>query len=90
LDENRQLAAAFSFDVKGLDQVLADLKNAHIIDQTAAALIRLPLAFFKKPSDNGDGEYRKIPLTLQDQTLFLGPVPIAKIPPFQGGIPFSY
>lgn len=85
LDENRQPAAAFSFDVKGLDQMLVDLKNAHIIDQTAAALIQLPLAFFKKPSDNGDGEYRKIPLTLQDQTLFLGPVPIAKIPSFQGG-----
>ncbi|MAF96017.1 MAG: hypothetical protein CMM60_09730 [Rhodospirillaceae bacterium] len=81
LDVAMRPIGAFSLRVKGFEEALDRLAGAGVIKPHPAALAKTVLkALARKQGVPGSGEF-KVPLSLQDGWLYVGPVPLAKLPP---------
>lgn len=77
LDAEMQPMAAFTVRVRGYDGVIDRLTAAGAIKPQPAALAKAALGLLA--GQQGGGEV-KVPLSIQDRRLYLGPVPVARLP----------
>lgn len=80
LSRDDQPEAAFSFVVEGLPELLDELVALHLLDGAKAAAIKGLVQVRAKTGSDGVSRVR-VPLTLQDGELSMGPVPLATVPP---------
>jgi len=80
LDDTLQPIGAFSLRVQGVMETVDRLEVAGLIKQRAAVLIKTVLAALTKSQGSGDGSELKVPLSIQDGKIFVGPVAVAKVP----------
>ena len=77
LDAQFRPIGAFQTRIRGLSETLDALGRAGLIESRALFAVKLALAAL-----GGDGEGGlKVPITLQDGRVYLGPVPIARLSP---------
>ncbi len=79
LDGDLQPIGSFTFRVQGFNEALDRLLKAGLIEPHPAALVKTVLAALARKTGDG-GAQLKVPLSLQDRQVFVGPIPIAKIP----------
>jgi len=88
LDAGMQPIGAFTLRVRGFNEALDRLKDARIIKPKAAALMKTVLGMMArgqkaKPGAGAEPESRlqlKVPLSLQDRKVYIGPVAVAEVP----------
>ncbi len=79
LDSEMQPIAAFTVRVRGYGELIDRLTAAGIIKPQPAALAKAALGVLAAGQGAGGGEI-KVPLSVQDRRLYLGPVPVARLP----------
>ncbi len=80
LDAALQPEGAFSVRVSGLTDVLTAMENASMIDARTAAIARITLAVLARPPENGGPPEARVPLTIQNGRVSVGPVALLKLP----------
>lgn len=80
LDDELQPEGAFSARVSGLTELLTAMENTAMIDARTAAIARITLAVLTRPAENGGPPEARVPLTIQDGKLSIGPVMLLKLP----------
>ena len=81
LDDRMRPIGAFTLRVKGFEEALDRLTAAGVIKPYPAALAKTVMkALARKQGMPGAGEL-KVPLSLQDGWLYVGPLAVAKLPP---------
>jgi hypothetical protein len=81
LDARLQPEGAFTARVSGLTDLLTAMENAAMIDARSAAIARLTLAVLTRPAENGGPPEARVPLTIQNGMLSVGPVALLQLPP---------
>ncbi|MCH8237896.1 MAG: DUF2125 domain-containing protein, partial [Proteobacteria bacterium] len=80
LDGDMQPMGAFTFLVRGFLEALDRLREAGVIEEHPARLAKTVLgALARNPGGDGGGEL-KVPLTIQERWLYVGPVGIGRMP----------
>ena len=79
LDSEMQPIAAFTVRVRGYDELIDRLTAAGIVKPQPAALAKAALGVLAAGQGAG-GDGIKVPLSVQDRRLYLGPVPVARLP----------
>jgi hypothetical protein len=80
LDDALQPEGAFAARVSGLTEILTAMENTNMIDARTAAIARITLAVLTRPSENGGPPEARVPLTIQNSVLSVGPVALLKLP----------
>lgn len=80
LDAQLQPVGALTAKIQGFFKTVDVLRSSNIIRSRDAAMAKLTLGALSKRSKPGAPPSISIPLTIQDQTLFAGPVQLFKIP----------
>lgn len=80
LDPNLQPEGVFSARVSGLMDLLTAMENTKMIDARTAAIARITLAVLTRPSEQGGPPEARVPLTIQDRKLSVGPVILLTMP----------
>jgi hypothetical protein len=80
LDPDLQPEGAFTARVSGLAKLLTAMENARMIDARTAAIARITLAVLTRPAENGGPPEARVPLTIQNGQLSVGPVALLKLP----------
>lgn len=78
LDSEMQPIAAFTVRVRGYDELIDRLAAAGAIKPQPAALAKAALGLLA--GQQGAGGEIKVPLSIQDRRLYLGPVSVARLP----------
>lgn len=78
LDGDGQPIAAMTIHMRGYDEALQQLAQAGVIATHTAAAARILLRALARQGENGVSELTA-PLSLQDRTLTIGPVPLLKL-----------
>ncbi|NCQ56007.1 MAG: DUF2125 domain-containing protein [Alphaproteobacteria bacterium] len=83
LDQGLQPLAAFSAEIYGLNAILKKLSELGFIHENILPVLKASLNFLKesKKSDRGHSIYHKVSITLQDNDLVIGSIPVVKFPP---------
>jgi hypothetical protein len=79
LDEALQPAGTAEAQVIGTAETLDALANAKVMAPRAAMAAKAVLALLQRPQPNGPPSVN-LPLILQDRTLQMGRIPLAKLP----------
>jgi hypothetical protein len=80
LDAGLQPEGALSVRISGLDEILTAMERAAMIDARTAAIARITLAVLTRPSEDGGPAQARLPLTIQDRQLSVGPVKLLELP----------
>lgn len=80
LDDALQPAVSLDAAIGGLDDVVARLSRAGRVDADQARSVQTVLGLMARREDDGSAVLRA-PLSVRDGRLFLGPVPVAPVPP---------
>ena len=81
LDGDLQPLAAFSLGVRGFIEAVDGLRDAGVIKARPAELAKTVLALLGGSGRDGEGGRIKVPLSIQDKSLYIGPVAVARVPP---------
>ena len=83
LDQALQPLAAFSAEIYGLNKILTKLSELGFVHETIFPLLKASLNFLKetKKEEKGQSIYHKVSITLQDNDIVIGSIPILKFPP---------
>ncbi len=81
LDDRMRPIGAFTLRVKGFEEALDRLAGAGVIKPYPAALVKTVMKSLARKQGVPGGEELKVPLSLQDGRLYVGPVALAKLPP---------
>lgn len=83
LDQKLQPLAAFSAEIYGLNEILKKLSELGFIHENILPILKASLNFLKesKKSNQGHSIYHKVSVTLQDNDVVVGSIPIVKFPP---------
>lgn len=79
LDQTGQPMGAFSFNVEGLPDLLNKLEADGVIEGAAAQAVRTLVILKTKTGPNGKPTVR-LPLSLQDRVISVGPVTLGRLP----------
>lgn len=80
LDGNLQPLFAGTAMVRGYSEAIDALVQAGLMQQNQATGAKIALAAMAKPADDGGPPTAKLPLTIQDGFLFVGPLKLARMP----------
>ncbi|MBB6249559.1 DUF2125 domain-containing protein [Nitrospirillum iridis] len=80
LDDNLQPQGSGSAELSGLDSLVDALKDGGTLHPNQAALVRAGLALLAKPSANGGAPSLKLPITMQNHKLQIGPLAVGHYP----------
>jgi hypothetical protein len=80
LDGQMQPLFAGTATVRGYSEAIDALVQARMMDPGGATGAKIALAAMAKPSDDGGPPAAKLPLTIQDGFLFVGPLRLAQMP----------
>ncbi len=83
LDQGLQPLAAFSAEIYGLNEILKKLSELGFIHENILPILKASLNFLKesKKSKEGHSIYHKVSVTLQDNDVVIGSIPVVKFPP---------
>ncbi|MBL6959297.1 MAG: DUF2125 domain-containing protein [Rhodospirillales bacterium] len=81
LDGSLQPIGAFTAKVEGFHKTVDTLRHLRLIKARDAITAKVVLGVLSKKGRNGGPATLSLPLTLQGQKLFGGPVPLLEIPP---------
>jgi len=79
LDEALQPAGAFSARISGLDTLIDLLEQRGEIQSRQAAFVRIALAVLMRAPENGGPPEARVPVTIQNRVLSIGPVPLLQL-----------
>ena len=82
LDGDMQPMAAFTFLVRGFLEALDRLREAGVIGDHPARLAKTVLGALAR-DHGGDGGELKVPLSIQERWLYVGPVALGRMPVFR-------
>jgi hypothetical protein len=80
LDEHMQPMGAGSAHIVGEDATIAALVANRVVTASAATAARTILGLMSRAPDGGGAPEVDVPLTLQNRTLTMGRIPLAKLP----------
>jgi hypothetical protein len=80
LDEALQPQGAAGVAISGYDEAIDAMVTAGYMTDEQAALSKKMLATFAQAPEGGGPEEVRVPVTLQNRTLLLGPIKFAEIP----------
>ncbi|WP_049974677.1 DUF2125 domain-containing protein [Azospirillum sp. B4] len=80
LDGALQPQGSGSAELTGLDSLVDALKDGGTLHANQAALVRAGLALLSKPSANGGAPSLKLPISMQDHKLQVGPLVVGHYP----------
>lgn len=83
LDGDMQPIGSFTLRVEGFMEALDRLSEAGVIKPRPAALAGAVLGALARNSGSGGNARIKVPLSLQERQVFVGPVPLARMPVFR-------
>jgi hypothetical protein len=83
LDDQMRPLAASTVTLRGLDQTLDRLVDEKLVPPREGGLAKAMVGALARPPEGGGPPEVKVPLTLQDGFLFLGPVRLMKLPPIK-------
>lgn len=83
LDQALQPLAAFSAEIYGLNEILAKLSELGFIHKNILPFLKASLNFLKesKKDEAEQSIYHKVSVTLQDNDVVIGSIPVVKFPP---------
>jgi hypothetical protein len=81
LDEAMRPQGAFSARIAGLPEMLDALVTQGLMDPGAAAALRFMVLTLAEGRDGAGRPIVRLPVTLQDGRVFLGPAPLARLAP---------
>lgn len=81
LDQEMRPLAAAAVTLRGLGETLDRLVEAGFVPPREASLAQAVVVALARPPEGGGPPEVKVPITLQDGYLFLGPVRLVKLPP---------
>ncbi len=79
VDEQAQPSLTGEIALTGYDRTLNQLVAQEVINQQTADIIRRSLSLLSSTDENGQPEI-SVPVTIRKQIVFMGPIPIAKLP----------
>ena len=80
LDQDLQPMGAASARVAGWAETLDALAQAHMLNPRAALAAKAVLGLLARAPDEGGGSEVEIPLAVQDRSLSMGRIPLARLP----------
>ncbi|NQU60250.1 MAG: DUF2125 domain-containing protein [Rhodospirillales bacterium] len=80
LDEGLQPIGSFAIRVGGYDDVLDSLAAAGVIKARPAAMVKAALSVLARTQTSDGGPEIKVPLSLQDRRVYVGPLAVGKVP----------
>lgn len=80
LDGSMQPLFAGTATVRGYSEAIDALVQARMMDPGGATGAKIALAAMAKPADDGGPPAAKLPITIQDGFLFVGPLRLAQMP----------
>ena len=80
LDGELQPTGTMTARVRGLVETITAFEMEGALEQRAAAAARLVAAALSRPTGPGGAMEARLPVTLQDRTVMLGPVVLMKVP----------
>ena len=83
IDNRMRPIGAFTLRVKGFEEALDRLAGAGVIKPHSAALAKTVMKALARKQGMPGAEELKVPLSLQDGWLYVGPVALAKLPPIR-------
>ena len=83
IDNRMRPIGAFTLRVKGFEEALDRLAGAGVIKPHPAALAKTVMKALARKQGMPGAEELKVPLSLQDGRLYVGPVALAKLPPIR-------
>jgi hypothetical protein len=83
LDGDMQPIGSFALRVEGFIEALDRLSEAGVIKPRQAALASVVLGALARDAGSGGDARIKVPLSIQERQVFVGPVPLARMPVFR-------
>jgi hypothetical protein len=80
LDPGLQPEASFAARITGFEETADALVAAGLIRQQEAQGVKLLLSLMARRSDPGRGAEIRVPITIQDRAIFIGPARLARMP----------
>jgi hypothetical protein len=80
LDRDMQPIGAFTARIEGFFETIDALRRRHLVRDRDAVTAKLVLGILAKRPPGGGAAVLSLPLTIQERTLFAGPVPLATLP----------
>lgn len=81
LDQALQPVGALTAGVTGLDRLVDLLEKTGEMQPSQAAIARIALAVLTRAPANGGPPQARVPVSIQDSLVSIGPVPLMKLPP---------
>jgi hypothetical protein len=80
LDGDLQPQAAFSMGVRGFMDAVDGLQAAGVIKPRKADVMKMVLAVLSGGKADAKGELLKVPVSIQDEIIYMGPVVVGRVP----------
>lgn len=80
VDHALQPVGAFTAQIAGLDRVVSLLEQTGRMGPQQAAIARIALAVLTRAPANGGAPQARVPVSIQEQQLSIGPIPLLRIP----------
>lgn len=80
LDQGLQPEASFAARMTGFEETADALVTAGLIRPQEAQGVKLLLSLMARRSDPGRGAEIRVPITIQDRTIYVGPARLARLP----------
>ncbi|MHA1567030.1 MAG: DUF2125 domain-containing protein [Alphaproteobacteria bacterium] len=80
LDEALQPQGQFESEIRGMDNAITAFEQAGFLDQRAAALARIAIAALSRAPAGGSAPVVRLPMTIQQRQVSLGPLPLTTLP----------
>ena len=80
LDEALQPQGRLDSEIRGLDNAITAFEQAGLVDGRGAALARIAIAALGRAPADGGAPVVRLPMTIQQRQVSLGPLPLATLP----------
>jgi hypothetical protein len=80
VDDALQPVGAFTAQIAGLDRVVSLLEKTGRMRPQQAAIARIALAVLTRAPANGGAPQARVPVSIQDRQLSIGPIPLLRLP----------
>jgi hypothetical protein len=87
LDADMQPIGAFTAQLRGLFDLVEALRARGVVEPRDAVMAKVILGALAKRPDDGGPPVLNVPLTLQNRSLYVGPVRLARVPPVRWPVP---
>ena len=80
MDDALQPVGAFTAQIAGLDRLIDLLEKSGQMRRQQAAIARIALAVLTRAPANGGPPQARVPVSIQNRQLSIGPIPVLRLP----------